>query len=130
MSKRLLLDTHAFLWCVASSEKLSDTAKSAVLEKGTDVFLSKVSYWEICLKVSIGKLALMPDWEAKLEAERKANRFAWLEISPKHCEGIISLPWHHKDPFDRLLVSQARAENLSLLSCDDKIEPYGIDIIW
>jgi len=130
MSRRLLLDTHAFLWSVASSERLSEPARAAILDKTSEVYLSKVSYWEICLKISIGKLTLASNWETKLESERKANRFSWLNIEPKHCQRIISLPWHHKDPFDRLLIAQARSENLCLVTRDDKLAPYDINIIW
>lgn len=130
MNDRLLLDTHAFLWFVSASERLSAAARQAIIKKETDVFISRISYWEICLKVSIGKLHLSTSWEKKLDAERKANRFNWLSLESRHCEEIIHLPWHHKDPFDRMLIAQARSENLTIVSCDEKMQPYEIDVLW
>lgn len=130
MNDRLLLDTHAFLWFISASSRLSATASQAILNKKTEVFISKVSYWEICLKISIGKLSLMNSWEQKLKGERKANRFTWLNLEARHCEDIIQLPWHHKDPFDRMLISQARTENLTIVSCDEKMQPYEVNVLW
>jgi PIN domain nuclease of toxin-antitoxin system len=129
-SNAFLLDTHTFLWALDSFQLLSNTAREIILEKSNEIFLSKVSYWEICLKISKGKLSLGTQWEEKLENERKANRFHWLELVPKHCEPIIIMPWHHKDPFDRMLVAQAQCENLTILSCDQKLSLYSKNVVW
>ncbi len=129
-SNAFLLDTHAFLWAIDSFEELSNTAEEIILEKSNEIYLSKVSYWEICLKISKGKLNLGVQWEEKLERERKANRFHWLELAVKHCETMITLPWHHKDPFDRMLSAQAQCENLTILSRDQKLSLYSDDVVW
>jgi PIN domain nuclease of toxin-antitoxin system len=127
---KYLIDTHVFLWAVGSSDLLSKSAKKILSDKTNEIYLSKVSYWEICLKISKGKLILQKGWEKKLEEERRANRFHWLEVAPKHCEGIISMPRHHKDPFDRLLLSQAKCEKLGLISCDEKLHLYNVKVYW
>lgn len=129
-SNAFLLDTHAFLWAIDSFEELSNTAEEIILEKSNEIYLSKVSDWEICLKISKGKLNLGVQWEEKLERERKANRFHWLELAPKHCETMITLPWDHKDPFDRMLSAQAQCENLTILSRDQKLSLYSDDVVW
>lgn len=128
--KRYLIDTHVFLWVISSSDRLSEIARSHITERTNQIFLSKVSYWEICLKVSKGTLELEDGWIEAFERERKANRFAWLEIEPWHCEQLISLPHHHKDPFDRLLISQCLSDGLSMISCDEKFRYYDLDIKW
>jgi PIN domain nuclease of toxin-antitoxin system len=127
---RFLIDTHVFLWAVDSVEKLSDSALEILNDRSSEIYLSRASYWEICLKISKGKLRLAKGWERVLERERKKNRFQWLEISSSHCEGIIALPDHHRDPFDRLLIAQAICEGVSLVSCDDKIAQYDLDVVW
>ena len=80
--------------------------------------------------ISKGKLHLGNHWEEKLEEERRANRFHWLDLAPRHYEAIITLPRHHKDPFDRMLIAQAQCENLKILSCDQKLSLYTEGIVW
>ena len=125
-----LIDTHVFLWTVACSDRLSETARSILAEKRNRIFLSKASWWEICLKVSKGTLVLKDGWETIFERERRANRFTWLEIEPRHCQNLIALPHHHKDPFDRMLLSQATVEGLCLVSGDDKFRLYPVNLAW
>ncbi len=129
-SKKYLIDTHVFLWSVANSELLSKKVTAILSEKTNEIYISKISFWEICLKISKGKLILEKGWEKKLENERKINRFTWLEIEPKHCLGIVSMQWHHKDPFDRMLLSQAKCEKLKLISSDDKFNLYNLNVCW
>jgi len=128
--KGYLIDTHVFLWAIGSVEKLSKMAVEVLEDNSAEIYLSKASYWEICLKQSKGKLKLKRGWQKVLEEERKKNRFKWLEIEPRHCEGILGLPGIHKDPFDRMLISQCISEGLSLVSCDEKIAGYSLDLIW
>lgn len=127
---RFLIDTHVFLWAIDSTEKLSKKSRSILEDRSSEIFLSKASYWEICLKISKGKLRLGENWQKILERERKKNRLNWLEISPEHCEGILLLPDLHTDPFDRMLISQAVCEDTSLISCDEKIAEYDLEVIW
>lgn len=90
-------------------------------EPESTVFVSAVSLWEIWLKESLGKLRLPLDFEAKMAAES----FESLPLSAKHARRVALLPWHHRDPFDRMLVAQAQAENLILLTADNHLTPYG-----
>lgn len=127
---RYLLDTHVFLWAIDSVEKLSERSTAILKDQSSELFLSRASYWEICLKISKGKLKLRRGWEKYLERERKRNRFQWLDISSRHCEGILTLPEIHRDPFDRMLISQAVGEGLTLITCDDLIARYEVDVLW
>jgi PIN domain nuclease of toxin-antitoxin system len=125
-----LIDTQVFLWAIDAVEKLSERSREILEDRSSEIYLSRASYWEICLKIARGSLELGDGWEKTLERERRRNRFHWLEISSPHCEGIISLPAFHKDPFDRMLISQALFEGVSLISCDEKIARYDLNVIW
>ena len=125
-----LLDTHVFLWALDCPDKLSQDAQQVLLASDTELFISRVSYWEICLKISKGTLVLGDHWQKRFEDERQRNRWNWLELTPAHCEGIIDLPQHHKDPFDRMLISQAMCEELVLISCDGKFGAYDVEVQW
>ena len=127
---RYLIDTHVFLWALDSVERLSKRSREILDDRSNEIFLSRASYWEICLKISKGKLRLRRGWEKTLERERKKNRFHWLEISSRHCEGLISLPEIHRDPFDRMLICQATCEGAVLLSCDEKLSQYDVEVVW
>ena len=126
----LLLDTHAFLLDIWGSEKLSPAASQAFLERSNTLYLSAVSYWEICIKHSIGKLALATDWQAVFDREMEANGIRRLGLEKEHCQGVVELPAIHGDPFDRLLVSQARREGLVILTQDKNIGLYGVETLW
>lgn len=118
---RILLDTHLLLWWLGNAPTLSTTALTLISEPENTVFVSSVSLWEIWLKESLGKLRLPADFEAKMATEL----FESLPLSATHARKVASLPWHHRDPFDRMLVAQAQAENLMLLTADPHLSPYG-----
>lgn len=122
---RLLLDTHALLWWLADDPTLSAEAISAVGEAGNSVYVSAVSAWEIAIKRSIGKLRA-PD---NLEDQLSAHRFTPLPIQFRHALAVGKLPHHHRDPFDRLLIAQALAEGLTIVTRDIHMPRYGVDII-
>src|SRR5690242_10451915 len=105
---RLLLDTHILLWWLADSPSLPDQAREWIANPANAVFVSAVSLWEIWLKQSLGKLKLPSDFEEKLAAES----FESLPLLEAHTRGLASLPWHHRDPFDRMLIAQAKATGL------------------
>ncbi len=126
---RLLLDTHAFLWSITSS-RLSPAADAAFLDTGNQLFLSVASYWEMCIKLSLGKLALPDNWQQVAERAMAVNEIRWLPIEPRHCRAVIALPHHHHDPFDRLLVAQAQTEKLTLLSADPNFGGYDVPVVW
>ena len=118
---RLLLDTHILLWWLANDASLPETAAAQIRDPETVIFVSAVSLWEIWLKHSLGKLELPADFEQILAEEGFEN----LSLSGEHARGVALLPWHHRDPFDRMLVAQARVENLRLLTADSALSAYG-----
>jgi PIN domain nuclease of toxin-antitoxin system len=127
---KLLLDTHTFLWFVEGKEGLSADAVRAILDEGNLLFLSPASYWEICIKLSIGKLALADGWPRLFEREMRRNAIQWLDFKPEHFRGVIALPFLHRDPFDRLLVAQAIHERCALVTGDPWIPRYDVKTIW
>ena len=131
---RLLLDTHTFLWFIyrkPTGERFYDLC----LNPNNALYLSVASYWEICIKVGLGKMQLTEDWVEVFEREMRVNDIHWLPIDPRHCREVIALPQTgllsgHRDPFDRLLVAQARLEGLTLLSADPNFGRYDVGVVW
>ena len=126
----LLLDTHAFLWSLGDDSRLSDRAALAFLDPQNTLYFSIISYWEICIKHTLGKLDLAANWQRAFDKEMAANGIRWLALEKEHCVGIINLPQIHADPFDRLLVSQAMHEDLTLVTRDAIVAKYKIDTLW
>jgi PIN domain nuclease of toxin-antitoxin system len=125
----LLLDTHALLWFVSNDASLSTTAR-ALIEGVNEVHISVASAWETAIKVSLGKLVLdAPDVESFFVEQMLANAFVYLPIAPSHVFFAGILPLHHRDPFDRLLIAQALAEDLLLVTREDFIA-YGVATSW
>lgn len=127
---KLLLDTHAFLWAVWGPERLSEVARVHFLDSANELLFSAASYWEICIKHTAGKLDLALGWEQLFEREMAANGIQWLNIEKEHCRAILALPHIHGDPFDRLLIAQARHEGLTILTKDENIAQYAVDTLW
>lgn len=121
---RLLLDTHALLWWLADDPALDPDAADAIADAGV-VVVSAASAWEIAIKQALGKL----DGPDDLEAEIASNDLTPLPISLRHALAAGSLPAHHTDPFDRMLVAQARLEELTLVSRDPRIALYGVPVL-
>lgn len=120
---RLLLDTHTLLWWWSGDRRLTRKAKQAVASSPT--WVSAASVWELSIKSALGKVTTPDDVVAAIDAEG----FEHLPISLAHAEQVVSLPHHHKDPFDRMLVAQAMLEGLTLVTHDDQLDPYGIPLI-
>jgi PIN domain nuclease of toxin-antitoxin system len=118
---RLLLDTHVLLWWLANDPSLSGTATDLIRDPENVVFVSAVSHWEIWLKHSIGKLRVPDEFEERLAGESLES----LPLTAVHAREVARLPWHHRDPFDRMLVAQAKTENLMLLTADSAVAAYG-----
>lgn len=118
---KILLDTHLILWWLANSPSLSEQARARISDPGNTLFVSAVSLWEIWLKESLGKLRVPPDFETRLAEESFEN----LPLTATHARQVALLPWHHRDPFDRMLVAQARSEKLEFLTADDIVTQYG-----
>ncbi len=126
---KFLLDTHVLLW-VMTQQTLSPQATTAFLDSQNQLYLSVVSYWEICLKVSIGKLTLVPNWTELVDEVIAVNGIRWLGIDKVHCQRLFVVPQLHSDPFDRLLIAQALTENMTFISADEKIRQYPIATLW
>ena len=127
---RLLLDTHAFLWWVEDDARLSRKARTAIAEPGNDCFLSLASSWEMAIKISLGKLKLAAPLERFVPDQLAANGFRELAIDFRHVARVSRLPFHHRDPFDRLLAAQALEEDLTVVSADRVFRTYGSSRIW
>lgn len=117
----LLLDTHVLLWWIDDHPALSEAARSLICSPENPVFVSAATFWEIYLKESLGKLRLPTDFEHRLCSES----FEDLPVSAEHARQCGLLPWLHRDPFDRMLVAQAKVERLTLLTADKRIADYG-----
>lgn len=126
---KLLLDTHAFLWSL-SGEHFSKQAQDAFLNPQNSLALSAASYWEICIKVSLGKLKLQSNWEQIFDREMAANQIQWLPVEKEHCCRVVELPFIHRDLFDRLLIAQAICEEMTLLTADKNIHAYHVPTLW
>jgi PIN domain nuclease of toxin-antitoxin system len=126
----LLLDTHTLLWFLKNDLQLSAAAKTAVENPANRKVVSIVSCWEIAIQAGLGKLKLDEPAAILLSREIPANSFDLLTISLTHATAVEALPLHHKDPFDRLLVAQALAESVTLVSSDVKFDAYGIKRLW
>ena len=127
---KVLLDTHAFLWSISGDDRLSKTVEETFLNPDIHLFFSAASFWEICIKMSLGKLSLKRGWLKTIQKEMKINAIQWLPVEMQHCAELINLPFHHRDPFDRMLIAQAMVEDLQILSRDRRLSAYDIVRIW
>ncbi len=127
---RLLLDTHIFLWFVYGDAQLSARARALIEDPFNTCFLSIASIWETAIKVSTGKLELPQSPEVFVRAQQQALGFKLMPIELAHAARVAMLPFHHRDPFDRLLVAQSLTENMPLLSADAVRDAYSIVRSW
>ncbi len=125
----LLLDTHIFLWLNSAPEKLPASAERACCDPTNKLFLSLVSPWEIQIKQQLGKLQLQADLSDLIQTQRNENNLQILPIELDHIYALSHLPYHHNDPFDRLLIAQAQVESMTLVTVDKKICQYDLKII-
>jgi PIN domain nuclease of toxin-antitoxin system len=127
---RVLLDTHAFLWWLEDAPALSKRARKAISEPANECLLSLASCWEMAIKLSLGKLRLPSPIEQFVPEQLSANAFRQLDINFRHVARIATLPFHHRDPFDRLLAAQALEEHCAIVSADRTFGKYGVKCIW
>jgi PIN domain nuclease of toxin-antitoxin system len=125
-----LLDTHAFLWWVVDDPQLSDTAREIIADPSNTIYFSVVSAWEIIIKTGTGKLYLPEAPETYIPSRIASNHFMSLPVQMQHVLQIAALPDHHRDPFDRILIAQSQVENIPLLTVDNAIRRYSVDVIW
>lgn len=123
MTMRLLLDTHAFLWWLSDWDEVAEPARAAIANPLNEVFVSAVSGWEIGIKKARGRL-VAPDNLADMVEEK---RFEHLPLTFAHAERAAALPPRHRDPFDRMLIAQAQAEGMTLVTRDSRIPLYDVD---
>lgn len=126
---KILLDTHIFLWMFLNPSRISANVEFLLKDKSNEIFLSAISSWEIAIKYSVGKLKLPDAPEIYVPERIKRANLRRLEISHEHTLAIANLPPIHKDPFDRLLITQANVENLTLLSADSVFSSYSVKLI-
>ena len=127
---RLLLDTHTVLWFLEGSPKLSANAKQAIEDVANEAFLSVASLWEITIKVSLGKLVLSASINDLANTELSRAGIKLLDITVDHLTTLSQLPFHHRDPFDRMIISQAMAESLAVVGVDPAFDHYPIHRVW
>ncbi len=126
---KVLLDTHAFLWFVDGDRRLSAAARTALERDDAEPCLSVASVWEMAIKSSRGRLSLSGPFEAYF-AEKTAAGLRTLAIDLQHVVAVEQLPFHHADPFDRLLIAQALTERIPVITRDRVFRKYGVDVIW
>jgi len=127
---RLLLDTHTLLWLVSDDPQLSQSARESLVEPDNDLLLSPATYWELAIKISIGKYRLSDPLAEYIDEAIRLYGLSILPITPKHAETIVGLPHHHKDPFDRILIAQAIVEEVPLVSSDKAFAAYPVNVLW
>ena len=126
----LLLDTHALLWFLLDDPRLSSTAREAIAGHPEAVRVSPASHWEIAIKISLGKYELPMAFAEFWERQLAVNDFTILPITIAHTAKVAGLPFHHRDPFDRLLIAQALQEDLPIVGNDGAFDAYGVKRIW
>jgi|SRR5579871_268568 len=127
---KLLIDTHSFLWFVNNAPQLSQTAIDLISDANNQVCLSVASVWEMAIKTSTGKLALAQPVDIFVPDQLQRNDLSLLPIDLPHTLRVASLPFHHKDPFDRLLIAQSLVEALPIISVDSIFDLYGVVRLW
>lgn len=127
---RALLDTHAFLWWTTDDARLSDQAREIFADSRNELFFSAASGWEIAIKAALGKVEVPEDLEKFMAEQLSRNAVQVLPIHLSHALRVYTLPNHHRDPFDRLLVAQSLIEKVPILSADPYISRYPVGTIW
>jgi len=123
---KLILDTHAALWWLSGDERFGAAAEEQITDATNQVLLSAAVVWEVAIKRSLGKLAAPDDLAAALIAGGAQP----LAIGLEHAAAVQGLPWHHRDPFDRLLIAQATVERAALVSADEALRAYDVRVVW
>jgi PIN domain nuclease of toxin-antitoxin system len=126
----LILDTHTFLWFVFGSIRMSEKAEALIQDPANRKFLSLATPWEVGIKVSTGKLTVSQPVDQFFAEEMYANSVQMLPITLAHIARVSTLPFHHRDPFDRILIAQSLTENMALVSADAALDAYSIVRLW
>ena len=127
---KLLLDTHTMLWFMREPERLPPEVMRVIKTAGKQAFVSTATLWEIAIKVSINKLSLPGEYEDLFPSSAVDSGLSLLPIEPQHLATVRRLEFHHRDPFDRLIIAQAKVENMILVSKDPHFSSYNVKILW
>ncbi|MFB8788201.1 MAG: type II toxin-antitoxin system VapC family toxin [Potamolinea sp.] len=127
---RLLLDTHIFIWYILDNRKISPTVRALIDDQDNEILLSIASIWEMAIKHSSGKLSFGMPFELFIEQQLSVNTIELLKINLDHINVVASLPFHHRDPFDRLLIAQTMVEQIPILSADSVFDNYLIERLF
>jgi PIN domain nuclease of toxin-antitoxin system len=127
---RLLLDTHTLLWFYLGDPQLSAAARTLIEDAANTKLVSPASYWELAITIGLGRYTLTESYDDFIQHAIFDNGFIILPVEPGHTAVLVTLPLHHKDPFDRLLVAQAMVEGIPLLSADPALDPYPVTRLW
>ena len=127
---RLLLDTHTFLWFIDGDTSLSPYTRQLIEDRTNERLLSIASLWEMAIKASLGRLSLTLSFTDLVAEHMHGNAIELFEILPHHLDVLTTLPFHHKDPFDRMIIAQSQAENIPILSRDSAFDDYAIRRLW
>ncbi len=123
---RILMDTHVFLWALAAPDRLPEGARRLLQDEGVELLVSVASPWEMAIKVSVGRLHLPCELSPFVAEGCKQLGASLLPVELPHLAELATLPWHHRDPFDRMIVAQARADRLQLMSYDGAMASYAV----
>jgi len=126
----LLLDTHTFLWFWWDDPKLSDAAKEVIIDPNNRKLISTASRWEVAIKVGLKKLDLGASFRGFIPQHMLRNNFESLSITDDHLAALVALPFHHRDPFDRLLIAQAKWDDIPIVSADEQLDAYDVERLW
>lgn len=127
---KLLLDAHTFLWWITDNPRLSGRAREIISDGGNELFLSAATGWEIAIKFQIGRLKLPEEPIRFILEQMRINAIQSLPNQMSHALHVSTLPQHHRDPFDRLLIATAQLEGLPILSSDHQLTNYQVEVIW
>ena len=130
MSLDLLFDMHSFVWWADAPEKLSRVALAALEDENNRLFLSDVSIWEMQIKVQLGKMKLKLPLQDLIDSQQRDNEVEILSITTEHILALDNLPFHHKDPFDRLLIAQSLVEDFTIVTVDSEFPAYPAKLLW
>ena len=126
---KVVIDTHVFLWAISNPDRLSARAQEIIRDERNEVLLSMASAWEITVKSSLGKLNVPRPAVEFVHRQLAGHRIGLLPLQFSHLSALEGLPWHHRDPFDRLLVAQCLDEGASLITVDVQLRRYGVEIL-
>jgi PIN domain nuclease of toxin-antitoxin system len=127
---RLLLDSQALLWFCEGNAALSAVARVAIEDEDNEKLVSHATAWEVAIKISLGKLKLPVPFEDFFPGMLLSNGFRELPHDFRHYRELLTLPFHHRDPFDRLLIAQAKVENLTVVTSDSQFRSYDVVVLW